>query len=111
MKSWHKGSLRGLGRGSRIWASEKLYVLTTKDFSFPLVVLEAINPSRIRNDIRAIKFFPVQLFQREKYTTFPKRPLNLSSWTVAVCVIFLTNEKPLCDLVTNQGVTLPYPLE
>ena len=57
-----------MGRAGRPgqWSTEKLHVLTTKDFSFPLVVMEAINRSQIRNDIIAIKFSSPQLFQREK---------------------------------------------
>ena len=58
------------------WSTEKLHVLTTKDFSFPLVVMEAINRSQIRNDIIAIKFSSPQLFQREKCSPVSRTALR-----------------------------------
>ena len=70
------------------WSTEKLHVLTTKDFSFPLVVMEAINRSQIRNDITAIKFSSPQLFQREKCS--PVSPQT--SWPVCKVCIPLTIE-------------------
>ena len=79
------------------WSTEKLHVLTTKDFSFPLVVMEAINRSQIRNDIIAIKFSSPQLFQREKCS--PVSPQT--SWLVCEVCIPLTIESRRPSLIRS----------
>lgn len=94
-----------MGRAGRPgqWSTEKLHVLTTKDFSFPLVVMEAINRSQIRNDIIAIKFSSPQLFQREKCSPVSRLAPQTSDQLASLRSLY-----PF-----DQGVpeTKPYPLE
>ena len=100
MKSWEEDWVR-----RQDLVKWEITCFNNKGFLFPLVVLEAINRSPIRNDIIAIKFSFPELFPREKNTNFPDSPSKQQQQLVSFqCLHWPLRDNPFLIRLGDQGI-------